>query len=80
MSQSKEPKPLTKEAREAYGSVVRKELLSAEAFWREAVKGALMGTIYDGHMICNWCSAQAPQYEEVNHEDDCEWKLAQEPE
>lgn len=89
-----EPKPLTKDEREGIAIICREaseawtvaaieKALSAEAFWREAVKSAIPME-FEGVLGCQFC-AHGTVYsvkEEfpIQHSLYCPWKLAQEAE
>ena len=92
-------KPLTKEEREVAGVAIYwgipeqvrsviSSLISAEAYWREAVKNQepWVGCEQDHddkftYWMCQFCQSETdkPQTEERIHKPSCPWLLAQEP-
>jgi len=92
-----QPKPLTKERRadildrvsRADGQARRaiyRDLLAAEAYWREAVKNANAGypIVFNSERndseACAFCEASAniTKGEQLEHKPDCAWVLANE--
>ena len=90
-----EPKPLTKELREELNALLAgaladgesvvwtdalRDLIAAEAFWRETVKNATHSVDheYPGNPSqCMFCQAIGHN-EDIGHDADCPWLLAQE--